>query len=423
MMIIAKFISITDRIHDEKGFTLIELIVSLVLLAILGTVFGMGIVGAMNIYAVSEENVQLAQKGQMAMIRIERELMELTTVFQRNDSDPYIIYGNLRGSGIHAIRFDAIEQRVLLYSDLGSLTAPLNDEDADVLVDRVADFSLSYWQGGSPWTDNDQRHLSHIQTHLELSRPSGLIPTNPEFDGRVYLRNTINYGGAAPATEPPEPPTMGSYGCFIGTSAQGVGLGVKAVLLNSTEKLYKYWMPDQVRHDTVPVAEAVIPAKAGIQAPKPSLYLRPIFSLLVIGLLLTTLFIHIFLAKSRRTDLQPHNCAGHRNHVTGSALIAVIAANPDLFHHCRHPATPGEFLGTAVRCPGLCRESLSHGRVGVSLCRIGLSEGGLRGRIGWINWMNCTAPTIRRIKATSVLRFTVISIVSRHPLLQAQRTN
>jgi prepilin-type N-terminal cleavage/methylation domain-containing protein len=204
--------------RQNGGFTLIELIVSLALLGILTAVLGMGVVGALNVYSVSEENVRIAQQNQLAMARIDRELRELTEVISHSDPS-YIVYRNLRGStGIHAIEFDSNNSRLQLYSDLASGTTSLNSPSVtpDILLQGVSAFSLSYLQGTQVWTGGNDRFLSHIRVDLTMNR-SGSIATNSEpFTSLVYLRNTINYGGAAPAVEPPEPPSMSSYSCFIG---------------------------------------------------------------------------------------------------------------------------------------------------------------------------------------------------------------
>lgn len=205
------------RFGSSQGFTLIELIAGLVLLGILAAVLGTGIVGALNIYTISEENVHLAQKGQNAMARINRELSELTEIIERNDTDPFIVYGNLRGTGVHAIRFDSANHRLLLYSDLPDDTTALDPDDAsDILVDHVAGFAITYLRGSESWpVDGNPRHLSHIKTQLTLSRTRSVVTQDETFTGLAYLRNTLNYGGAAPATEPPQPPALNAYDCFI----------------------------------------------------------------------------------------------------------------------------------------------------------------------------------------------------------------
>jgi prepilin-type N-terminal cleavage/methylation domain-containing protein len=208
----------------DNGFTLIELIVSLALLGILTAVLGMGVVGALNVYSVSEENVQIAQQSQLAMARIDRELRELTEVITYSDPT-YIIYRNLRdNSAIHAIQFDSANNhnRLLLYSGLSSGETNLNSPSVspDILLQGVSAFSLSYFQGTQTWNGINDRFLSHIRIDLTMNR-SGSIATNSEpFTSLVYLRNTNNYGGATPVAEPPQPPSMVSnggtlYSCFI----------------------------------------------------------------------------------------------------------------------------------------------------------------------------------------------------------------
>jgi prepilin-type N-terminal cleavage/methylation domain-containing protein len=213
--------------RESRGFTLIELTASMVLLAMLAAIFGLGIAGALKVYAISEENVHLAQKGQIAMARINRELMELTAVVARNDNDddnPFIVYENLRGTGVHAIRFDSTAHQLLLYSDLPAGTTALDiNGNNDILLNNVADFNISYFQGTDKWEGINQRHLSHIQTYFSLMRTRGVLTNTEDFTSLVYLRNTLNYGGAAPSSEPPEIPGMGGYNCFITASIPADG--------------------------------------------------------------------------------------------------------------------------------------------------------------------------------------------------------
>ena len=54
------------RLKGDAGFTLIEIIISLVVAGILASIAGMGIVSAISGYAVVRENVSLSQKIQLA---------------------------------------------------------------------------------------------------------------------------------------------------------------------------------------------------------------------------------------------------------------------------------------------------------------------------------------------------------------------
>ena len=55
----------------------------------------MGIVTGLRGYMQAKENGHLAQKAQIALTRINRELMELTDVISRDDgADPWVVFDN-----------------------------------------------------------------------------------------------------------------------------------------------------------------------------------------------------------------------------------------------------------------------------------------------------------------------------------------
>jgi prepilin-type N-terminal cleavage/methylation domain-containing protein len=62
------------RMSNEKGFTLIEVIVSLVLIGILAAIAGMGLVKIAEGYVFAKQNAETVQKAQIAMARIVKEL-------------------------------------------------------------------------------------------------------------------------------------------------------------------------------------------------------------------------------------------------------------------------------------------------------------------------------------------------------------
>ncbi|MFW6011013.1 MAG: type II secretion system protein [Desulfosalsimonas sp.] len=65
---------------DSRGFTLIEVIVSLVILGVLATVSTIAIVKIVEGYQLAKDNAHLTQKAQVAMTRIAVELNYATEV-------------------------------------------------------------------------------------------------------------------------------------------------------------------------------------------------------------------------------------------------------------------------------------------------------------------------------------------------------
>ncbi|MBW1821185.1 MAG: prepilin-type N-terminal cleavage/methylation domain-containing protein [Deltaproteobacteria bacterium] len=53
--------------RNETGFTLIEIVVSLVLVGMMAAIAGMGIVTGTKGYLLAKENSHMAQKAQLAM--------------------------------------------------------------------------------------------------------------------------------------------------------------------------------------------------------------------------------------------------------------------------------------------------------------------------------------------------------------------
>jgi len=67
-------VKVSGNKANNRGFTLIEIIVALVLLAIIVAVAGMGLVKASQGYVFGQKNSQTIQTAQVAMARIVKEL-------------------------------------------------------------------------------------------------------------------------------------------------------------------------------------------------------------------------------------------------------------------------------------------------------------------------------------------------------------
>ncbi len=191
---------------SNAGFTLIEMIAALALMAVLTAVFGMGLVAAMQSFDFSRTNVEVVQKGQLAMARMSRELSEVTDVINLNiGPDPFIIYERVEdSSGVPVVNrlglhYNSADHSLRLYlnpPDTNTLDASTISQGR-VLVDGIQTFTLQYFNGKTPLTTwpFDLRQLSTIQINLELNRPDA--PAQPQrFNTLVFLRNTPNQGGA-----------------------------------------------------------------------------------------------------------------------------------------------------------------------------------------------------------------------------------
>jgi len=192
---------------NESGFTLIDVIASLILAGIMAAAAGMALVTASKAYLLSKDNAQMAQKAQFAMARLSRELTELTDV--TSASATAILYERPGGQfGIASVdrAIKVREGSVLPDSTTGH-----------VLIDNVDSFSLSYFKKDQPWQTgtDDIQLLSAIQIDLVLAHTDTSIGS-VRFSTTVHPRNNMNYGGAPSNTEPP---TTSSYGCFISTAS------------------------------------------------------------------------------------------------------------------------------------------------------------------------------------------------------------
>ncbi len=204
--------------HAGSGFTLIEIIVTLILVGILATMAGFGIVQAVQGYMFSRGNAELTQKAQLAMSRITREIVEMTgLISNQTPTATSLPVANVERNVILGLHSNTIK----VAPEGTSLSA------GDVLIDNVNAFNLTYWKGDETWTTSDDvRELSAIDVTLTLNRPDGGTMV---FANRVSPRNNKNLGGAPPDIEPP---TMPSYNlCFVATAAFGNDTHPAVVLL------------------------------------------------------------------------------------------------------------------------------------------------------------------------------------------------
>ncbi|MFP3983833.1 MAG: type II secretion system protein [Desulfurivibrionaceae bacterium] len=144
----------------EGGFTLIEIIASLILIGVLAVMAGSALVSTVQAYLLARESTALSQKAQLALTRVNKELILCYDCGSELDlNDPPYSFTNPLGD------------REITLED-GELK--LND---DTLVDQVSTFELSR-------PDPDRRT---IEVTLELNHRQA--KTNLTFQTRVFPRN------------------------------------------------------------------------------------------------------------------------------------------------------------------------------------------------------------------------------------------
>jgi len=173
--------------QNNNGFTLIEIVISMVLVGILVSIAGMGIITGAKGFFLARENAHLAQKSNIAMTRINRELQELSDIITRQTTapDPYIIFEHpgqrkaiAKTGSVLRLFSELAEDQILLPAAA----------DSDVLIDNVKSFQLVYNDGQNPWAGNDIGNLTSIEVSLTLIHPDSDI-SDLTFNLSVFPRN------------------------------------------------------------------------------------------------------------------------------------------------------------------------------------------------------------------------------------------
>lgn len=180
-------------ISPESGFTLIELVASMVIFGLMFALAGMGIVMAARGYVLTKESAHMAQKAQLAMGRMDRELMEITDVAAAatTQPNPYLIYDRIDGR--RAIAKDGTSLKMFFNLDPTQTSLPAYSA-GDILTDAVSQFTLTYhksdataWIAGA----DDIKDLSSVDIELAMSRPDSNVGEKT-FRLTVRPRNTRN---------------------------------------------------------------------------------------------------------------------------------------------------------------------------------------------------------------------------------------
>jgi len=159
------------KIVSEKGFTLIEMIVVLILVSILAVFAGMGITSIIEGFFVTKMNAETTQKGQVTLTRLVKEFTALTSVSSAAATSITFTSYKQGALGNHAVSWAG--------NDLSL--------DGDVLTDNVSEFNLGYYDsfdGVKQSTWSSSRKV--IEITLKLKGANDVVSV---FTDRVKPRN------------------------------------------------------------------------------------------------------------------------------------------------------------------------------------------------------------------------------------------
>ena len=123
--------------HSTKGLTLIEVVASLVVLAVvvgIGTLFIENVVKG---YDFAQSHAHLAQKGQAALMRLVGDFCRIQSIDASSGANSITYTADFSSEGAaavesHTVAVGVLDPTTLLY-------------DGDVLIGRVNAFALSYY--------------------------------------------------------------------------------------------------------------------------------------------------------------------------------------------------------------------------------------------------------------------------------------
>jgi prepilin-type N-terminal cleavage/methylation domain-containing protein len=181
-MIRLSFIKILPVIRPQKGFTLVELIVALVLVGIIGTFTTLFMYTALNGYLRAKDTSEGALKAQIALDRISLELRDITVIdaFTPKSNpdtaaDSNIDYSTTTLPGSRKIIYDYSDREISI--DV--------DGNENVLLDGVNKFTMKA-------TPKDLNYYSDLALEVESIEVSFTVgEIGRPFSARLFPRNMV----------------------------------------------------------------------------------------------------------------------------------------------------------------------------------------------------------------------------------------
>ena len=159
----------------QRGFILIELVTTLILVGVIGAFVGFFLFSGINGYLTSKKASETALKAQTVLDRISAELRHITSLPSAPVSNAQITYQSSDLTGSRRIRYDA-----------GSRTLFLSvDGNENPLLDQVATFTLN-------WTSADLDNADGDQEISAINFGFTITDVGTPFSIRIFPRSLID---------------------------------------------------------------------------------------------------------------------------------------------------------------------------------------------------------------------------------------
>lgn len=165
-------------LKDKRGFTLVEFVITLIILGVGALILTMGLVSFTQSWVEAKTAFHATQKAQVAIIRIRRELQKTVSILDETNPSR-ISFRNLTGN-----RIIGQDGETIKIAENGAAIA-----DGDVLIDGVESLHFYYYKDyetGEKWVKSDgMTTLQVIEVKMDL-----LSFGNP-FNIFYFLRNNV----------------------------------------------------------------------------------------------------------------------------------------------------------------------------------------------------------------------------------------
>jgi prepilin-type N-terminal cleavage/methylation domain-containing protein len=169
-----------NRITQTAGFSLIELILTIVLIGIIGTFTSLFVYSGIRGYQTTRQNSEGALQAQIALDRISLELRDINILTSTPDTaapDLSVSYKSAVLSGTRELKYDSTQEAILISVDSGS--------NYHKLLENVSscDLTLTYLN-----IDHDTGPVDEVESVDFVFELDGI---GKEFRTRIFPRHLV----------------------------------------------------------------------------------------------------------------------------------------------------------------------------------------------------------------------------------------